>query len=342
MARRIVALDAMGGDFGIEVTVPAALEALRQHRHLEIILVGRQEALEEALAQHPLAEERSRLRLVHASEVVGMDELPSRVLRNKKDSSMRRAIELVAEGEAQACVSAGNTGALMALARHVLKTLPGIDRPAILVTLPTARGRTHILDMGANVDCSADHLFQFAVMGYELVRAVEGIESPKVGLLNIGEEEIKGNEQVRRAFRRLTNANLNFIGYVEGNDIYTGDVDVVVTDGFVGNVVLKASEGLAQFFGEAIRREFERDLLGRIAALFAAPILKRFCRRFDPRRYNGASFLGLQGIVIKSHGNADCFALARAIETAMREIEMQVPKRIATLLEQSLAARRTG
>ncbi len=339
--RRIVALDAMGGDFGLEVTVPAALEALQRYRELEIILVGQRERIEEALAQ---ASERvcDRLRIVHASEVVAMDELPSRALRNKRDSSMRRAIQLVADGEAQACVSAGNTGALMALARHILKTLPGIDRPAILVTLPTRRGRTHILDMGANVDCSADHLFQFAVMGSELVRAVEGIERPKVGLLNIGEEEIKGNEQVKRAFRLLANTGLNFIGYVEGNDIYTGDVDVVVTDGFVGNIVLKASEGLAQFLSEAIRREFLRDPLSRIAAIFAAPVLKRFRRRFDPRRYNGASFLGLQGIVIKSHGNADSFALAQAVGTALREIEMQVPRRIATLLEQSLATRRFG
>jgi glycerol-3-phosphate acyltransferase PlsX len=258
-----------------------------------------------------------------------MDESPSKALRNKKDSSMRVAVDLVKSGEAQACVSAGNTGALMATARFVLKTLPNVDRPAIITAVPSQRGSTHVLDLGANVDCTAEHLFQFAVMGSELVTAVEGIAAPKVGLLNIGEEEIKGNEQVKGAHELLAASSLNYIGYVEGDDIYLGGVDVVVTDGFVGNVALKSSEGVAKLVRQVLKESFQRSWLTRLSGLAALPILKRFSRTFDPRRYNGASLLGLRGIVIKSHGGADTLAFENAIHIAEKEIHCNIPERIA-------------
>ncbi len=325
--RPVIALDAMGGDHGPEVIVPAALDCLQEYPDLRLILVGQEPVLRSHLRRLGHRSEE-RLTIRHASEVVAMDDLPSRALRNKRDSSMRVALNLVRDGEADACVSAGNTGALMATARFVLKTIPGIDRPAIIVTLPAAGGCTHILDMGANVDCSAEHLYQFAVMGYELVRAVENVESPRLGLLNIGEEEIKGNEQVKRAAQLLSDSYLNFIGYVEGDDLFSGKVDIIVTDGFVGNVALKTIEGLARLLGDALREGFHRNLYARLVGLLAQPVLKSFKERFDPRRYNGASLLGLRGIVIKSHGNADRIAFANAIRMALLEIDKAVPDRI--------------
>lgn len=336
----VIALDAMGGDYGPEVTVPAALDCLKEFPRLRLILVGQQEAIEAQLARHANPHE-DRLQICHASEVVSMGDLPSKALRSKRDSSMRVALNLVRDGEAAACVSAGNTGALMAIARFVLKTIPGIDRPAIIVSLPSVHGHTYILDMGANVDCSADHLYQFAVMGYELVRAVENAEAPKVGLLNIGEEEIKGNEQVKQAAKLLANSHLNFIGYVEGDDIFMGDVDIVVTDGFVGNVALKTVEGLARMLGQALKDGFEGNLYTKLVGLLALPVLKSFKRRFDPRRYNGATLLGLQGIVIKSHGNADRYAFANAIRMALLEIDKAVPQRIGERVA-TVCAARTG
>jgi glycerol-3-phosphate acyltransferase PlsX len=267
-----------------------------------------------------------------------MDESPSKALRNKKDSSMRVAVNLVKSGEAHACVSAGNTGALMATARFVLKTLPLVDRPAIITAVPSLQGQTHMLDLGANVDCSAQHLFQFAVMGSELVTAVAGIETPKVGLLNIGEEEIKGNEQVKTAHELLAASSLNYIGYVEGDDIYLGGVDLVVSDGFVGNVALKASEGVAKLVRHFLRLNFKRNLLTRLSGLAAMPILKRFSHTFDPRRYNGASLLGLRGIVIKSHGGADMLAFENAIHIAEKEIHCNIPDRIAQQVARHLEA----
>jgi len=323
----VIALDAMGGDHGPEVTVAAALDCLREHPGLTLILVGREPELREQLARQGESP-GNRLKVHHASDVVAMDDLPSKALRNKRDSSMRVAINLVRDGQADACVSAGNTGALMATARFVLKTIPGIDRPAIIVTLPSAQGHTHILDMGANVDCSAEHLFQFAVMGYELVRAVENIDSPRLGLLNIGEEEIKGNEQVKQAYRLLSDSYLNFIGYVEGDDIFGNSVDIVVTDGFVGNVALKTIEGFARLLGQSLKDAFRVNWYTKLVGLLAVPVLKPFKRRFDPRRYNGATLLGLRGIVIKSHGNADQKSFANAIRMAMLEIDKAVPERI--------------
>mgnify|MGYP003701707109 FL=1 len=322
-----VALDAMGGDIGPGTVVPAALAALREHQDLNIILVGDESVLEKSLARHKAAVS-DRLNIRHASQVVEMDDLPSTALRNKKDSSMRVAINLVKQGDAAACVSAGNTGALMATARFVLKMLPGIDRPAICTALPSMTGHTWMLDLGANVDVGAESLLQFAVMGSVIASAVDGNENPRIGLLNIGEEEIKGNEQVKEAGQLLGSSHLNYGGYAEGDDIYKGGFDVVVCDGFVGNVSLK-TKMIAQF----IREEFSRNLLTRLAALITMPVLRAFRNRIDPRRYNGASLLGLRGIVIKSHGSADDLAFANAIKVAVLAVRESVPERISNQLQ---------
>jgi len=317
----------MSGDHGYSVVVPAALHSLEKNPDLHLILVGDQQMLADEVRrlspnQHP------RLTLHHASQIVTMDDSPSLALRSKKDSSMRVAINLVKEGAAQACVSAGNTGALMATARFVLKTLPGIDRPAIISALPTISGHTHVLDLGANVDSSAENLLQFAVMGAVLTKAVDNIERPTVGLLNIGEEEIKGNEQVKEAAKLLAASNLNYVGFVEGDDIYKGTVDVVVCDGFIGNVALKTSEGVAKMISHYMKQEFKRNLFTKLAALIAMPVLKAFRSRIDPREYNGASLVGLRGIVIKSHGSADTFSFGNAIQEAVREVHKNVPVKI--------------
>ncbi len=338
-ARVTIAIDAMGGDHGTHVTVPAALEILKRHANTKIILVGQQDILDQELhTQRATVSER--LTIHHASQTVAMDELPSQALRGKKDSSMRVAINLVKEGAADACVSAGNTGALMATARFVLKTLPGIDRPAIITALPTIKGHTHMLDLGANVDTTAEHLFEFAVMGSVLTSAVENIERPTVALLNIGEEEIKGNEGVKEAAQLLASSSLNYIGYVEGDDIFKGAADVVVCDGFVGNVALKTTEGVARMIRHFMKQEFQRNLLTKAVGLLAMPVLKSFARKIDPRLYNGASFVGLQGIVIKSHGNADIFAFTMAINEALIEVEKNVPERIRSQLDFHLAQRK--
>jgi phosphate acyltransferase len=327
-----LAIDAMGGDHGPHVTVPAALEALKQDSEINIVLVGLADAIEAELRACG-ATTSSRLRIHHASEVVAMDESPQSALKNKKDSSMRVSINLVKSCEANACVSAGNTGALMATARFVLKTLPGIDRPAIASVLPTQQGQIYMMDLGANADCTPEHLLQFAVMGAMLVSCVEHKDNPSVGLLNIGSEDIKGNEVVKQAGELLRASHLNFHGNVEGDDIYKGTVDLVVCDGFVGNVVLKASEGLAHMMGAYLAREFKRNALTKLTALIALPVLKAFKRQLDPRRYNGASFLGLRGIVVKSHGGADSFAFLHAIHTAVEEARSGVLSRITQQLE---------
>lgn len=322
-----IALDAMGGDHGVGVTVPAALQTLQDQPALKLILVGPRDIIATELKQRRAAESE-RLVIRHASELVGMDEPPAQALRTKKDSSMRVAINLVQEGVAQAAVSAGNTGALMATARFVLKTLPGIDRPAIVTILPTTHDHVHVLDLGANVDCTPEQLVQFAVMGSILVSAVEGKPRPRVGLLNIGEEDIKGNESVKKANELLRASALNYAGFVEGDEIYTGDMDVIVCDGFVGNVMLKTSEGLAHMIAHFMRQEFRRNFLTRLSALVAMPVLRALRQRLDPRRYNGASLIGLNGIVIKSHGGADKLALEHAIMEALAEVKNNVPERI--------------
>jgi glycerol-3-phosphate acyltransferase PlsX len=322
-----VAIDCMGGDHGPHVTVPAALNFLKSNSQVDVVLVGLRDAIEAELKARG-ARSGPRLRVHHASEVVLMDESPALALRNKKDSSVRVAVELVKNGEAHACVSAGNTGALMAVSRFVLKMLPGIDRPAIIAALPSMRGSTYVLDLGANVDCEAEHLLQFAIMGATLVAAVEHKDRPSVGLLNIGEEDIKGNEVVKRAGELLRESELNFIGNIEGDGIYKGEADVVVCDGFVGNVMLKASEGMVQMVRSFIRQEFMRSVLARLAGVIVMPVLYAFRKRLDPRRFNGATLLGLKGIVVKSHGSADVFGFERAIERAMEEVRNEVLHRL--------------
>jgi glycerol-3-phosphate acyltransferase PlsX len=323
-----VAVDCMGGDHGPHVTVPAALEFQARVPGVEVVLVGLQDAIQREL-------KGSGARVHPASEVVAMDEPPAQALRYKKDSSMRVAVDLVKSGEAHACVSAGNTGALMAISRFVLKTLPGIDRPAIATVLPNMRRtNTYVLDLGANVDCTAEHLLQFGIMGAMLVAAVEHKERPSVGLLNIGTEDIKGNEAVKQAAELLRESGLNFTGNVEGNDIYKGTVDVVVCDGFVGNVALKSSEGVAEMMTNALREEFSRNPFTKLAAVAAMPVIRAFRKRLDPRRYNGASLLGLRGIVVKSHGSADAFAFGQALERAVEEVRNNVPQRIEARMGQ--------
>ena len=327
-----IALDAMGGDAGMDVVVPAAITAANQHPDVQIILVGDEAKLKPAITAAGAAD-NPHLKIHHASQKVEMDELASSAMRNKKDSSMRVALNLVKDGVANACVSAGNTGALMATSRFVLKMLPGIDRPAICTSLPSLTGHTWMLDLGANVDCNAEHLFQFSLMGSVLASAVDGNKHPRVGLLNIGEEEIKGNEQVKEAAQLLSAGMPDYAGYAEGDDIYKGGFDVIVCDGFVGNVSLKTSEGVAKMIAEFIKQEFKRNIFTKLAALIAMPVLKAFRRRIDPRAYNGASLLGLRGIVIKSHGGADAFAFANAIKVAILQVRENVPERITTQLQ---------
>lgn len=322
----------MGGDHGPQVVIPAAISALKKHPNVNLILVGDKESIEAQLREHNVLSDE-RFIIQHASQQVAMDESPALALRGKKDSSMRVAINLVKEGTASACVSAGNTGALMATARFVLKTLPGIERPAIISALPTMKGHTYVLDLGANVDSSAEHLVQFAVMGSVLSESVDGKTNPTVGLLNIGSEEIKGNERVKEAARLLNETDLNYYGFVEGDALYEGVVDVVVCDGFVGNVALKASEGVIHMIRHFLRQSFGRNIFTKIAGLIASPVLKHFSNELDPRAYNGANFIGLQGIVIKSHGGADVFAFSNAINIAIVEAEKDVPKNISKHLE---------
>jgi glycerol-3-phosphate acyltransferase PlsX len=327
-----IAIDAMGGDFGPKVTIPASLLTLEKHENLHVLLVGDQVLMNTELAKHSSRYGlETRLRIIHTTQQVAMDELPSQALRAKKDSSMRVAINQIKEGAAQACVSAGNTGALMAIARFVLKMLPGVDRPAIIASLPTIKPNkgVRILDLGANVDTCADHLFQFAVMGSVLVSAMDHIKRPRVALLNIGEEEIKGNDQVKHTAQLLTESDaINYVGYIEGNDIFSGDADVVVCDGFVGNVALKTIEGVANLFITYLKNAFNHNWLTRLLAVIATPALNKLKRSMDPGRRNGASLIGLQGIVIKSHGGANVMAFANAIREAIHEVEGNIPQLI--------------
>jgi len=331
-----VAIDAMSGDGGTAVIVAAAKNVLDKHSSVHLKLVGNAQILKQHIDAVQLPE--GRYTIVPAAEVVTMDDTAAVALRSKKKSSMRLAINLVKEEQADACVSAGNTGALMAISKFVLKTVKGIDRPAIATTLPAINGHTHMLDLGANVDCSADHLYQFALMGSILATAVDGVESPRIGLLNIGSEDIKGNEQVKNAAPLLAQSRLNYMGFVEGDEIYSDHVDVVVCDGFVGNVSLKTSEGVARMVSYYLKQEFMRSPWNKLVGLIAKPVLKSFGNRIDPRRYNGASLLGLKGVVIKSHGGADELAFANAIEIALLEINKDVPSMIAAGLEETLSA----
>lgn len=322
----------MGGDHGPRVTAPAALEALKRDVNLRIVLVGLGEQIKPWLGDGAAAF-GDRIVLREATQVVSMDEKPQDALRRKKDSSMRVAIDLVKAGDADACVSAGNTGALMATGRFVLKTIEGIDRPAIISRIRARHGHTHMLDLGANSECGAEHLLQFAVMGAVVAADMHGIEKPRVGILNIGEEEMKGDSVVQDAARLLSASTLNYVGFVEGDDIFSGEVDVVVTDGFTGNVALKTMEGLANMIVGALKTEYTRNPLRRLGAAASWPALRSLRREFDPRTYNGASMVGLNGVVIKSHGSADVISFANAVRVGLIEAQKGVPTQISNLLK---------
>jgi len=337
MTRKVtIALDAMGGDHGPEAVVPAALAILEKDDSVNFLLVGLADTLDEARVE---AREQygSRLRFVSATEIVGMDEHPTEAVRRKKNSSMRIAIEAVKRGDADACVSSGNTGALMATARYVLKMLPGVDRPAIISAVPGLSGHTFMLDLGANVGCNAQHLLQFALMGSVVAEDMLDIERARIGLLNIGQEDIKGNDIVREAGVLLSQSTLNYVGFVEGDAVFNGKVDVVVTDGFVGNVALKTMEGVAGLISAILREEFHRDPLRQLQGIAARSALTAIRDRLDSRRYNGASLLGLNGVVIKSHGGADKFAFENAVQTAIVEARKGVPVQIVRLIENQAA-----
>jgi glycerol-3-phosphate acyltransferase PlsX len=329
----------MGGDHGPRVTVPASIDFLGAHADVELLLVGQAEALARELGRHRAPD---RLAVIDAPEVVDMDEDIRSAIRTKKRSSMRVAIDLVKEGRAHACVSAGNTGALMGTAKFVLKTLPGIDRPAICAVLPARTGQVYMLDLGANADCTPEHLLQFAIMGSTLVRELEGKARPTIGLLNIGSEEIKGNDVVKKAGELLRAGPLNFHGNVEGDDIYKGTTDVIVCDGFVGNVALKTSEGLAKMIGDFLKEEYARGVFSKVAAAISSPVIRRFRKRLDHRRYNGAALIGLKGIVVKSHGSADRLAFATALARADSEVRHGLLERIGEEIARLNAAVPSG
>ena len=329
-----LAIDAMGGDVGLSATIPASVDIIRRHRKVRLILVGNAAQISRRLAKAS-AHDKARVEVVNAAQLVAMDDSPAIALRQKKNSSMRIALNLVKDGRADACVSAGNTGALLATARFVLKTIPGIDRPAICVGLPRIGGKTtYVLDLGANIDCPPQILFQFGLMGSVLINCRDGKRNPSVGLLNIGIEDVKGNDTIKAAAEIFKSSALNYTGYIEADDIYAGDTDLVVCDGFVGNVALKATEGAAQMITGAIREEFTRNPMRRLAALAAKPVLGAIRKRLDHRRYNGASLLGLRATVVKSHGGADATAFGCAVEAGIREVD----KGLVRQIEKSLTA----
>lgn len=325
----------MSGDLGAEVVVRAASATLARYRNLELILVGDESTLQDLVRS--IVGDHPRLRIRHASQVIGMSEPPADSIRKKKDSSMRVAVDLVKAGEADACVSAGNTGALMATAKFVLKMLPGIDRPAIIAELPAIGGSLHMLDLGANTQATADHLFQYAVMGSIVAGDIIGIDSPRVALLNIGAEDNKGNDIVKDAAAMLNASTLNYVGFIEGTDLVSGKADVVVTDGFTGNVSVKTMEGTVALCKHYLIRSFKRNAISNLLGWVASPVLRRLAREMDSRNYNGATLAGLNGIVIKSHGSADAYAFQHAIDTAIVEVRNQLPQQIGTLLEKETA-----
>ncbi|MEW6991769.1 phosphate acyltransferase PlsX [Colwelliaceae bacterium 6441] len=333
-----IALDVMGGDQGPLVTIPAAILAIEKSPQLHLILCGNENIIHEVLCEHKFLN-HPQLSIYGTTEVVTMDEKPSSALRNKRNSSMRKALDLVKSGEAQACVSAGNTGALFATAHYVLKTLPGVERPALISTLPTHDTKQHVfmLDLGANVFCDSHILYQFGVMGSVMAEEVDGITQPRVALLNMGEEDIKGSDHIKMAASQLCNNKaINYIGFVEGNDIFTNKADVIVCDGFVGNIALKTCEGVAKLVYEKLKHVLSQHLFARLIGRILSPSLKKLFKPMNPDQYNGASLIGLRGIVIKSHGNASVFAFYTAILEAMKEVERQVPEKIKNKLEHGL------
>ena len=332
-----VSIDASGGDHGVPVTIEAGIKALGVFKDLHLVFVGDQFSIETELGKYSLSGKiTKRFNIVHASEVVTMNEPPSIALRKKKDSSMRIAINLVKEQEVDACVSSGNTGALMAISRFVLKTISGIDRPAIMGRMPTMTGHTHMLDLGANVDSSPEALLEFATMGSIAVEHTENKKNPTIGLLNIGEEEMKGNDKIKKTSELLKTSNLNYTGFVEGDDIYKGSVDLVVCDGFEGNIALKASEGVASMMGHYLKQAFTKNIFTKIIALIATPVLKDFKSNLNPGKYNGASLLGLRGIVVKSHGGADVDSFLSAITEAHAEAHAKISEKISSKVSNKL------
>ena len=332
-----VSIDASGGDFGFPVTINAGINALISYDDLLVIFVGDKTGIEKELNNNSLFSKLSdRISITHTNEVIEMDDSPSEALRHKKDSSMRVAINLVKNGGADACVSAGNTGALMSIARFVLKTISGVDRPAIMSAVPTLKGPTHVLDLGANIDSKPSTLLQFAIMGSVAVQNTENINSPSVGLLNVGSEELKGNEKSQQTSELLKNSSLNYVGFVEGDDIYKGNIDVIVCDGFEGNIALKASEGVAKMFSYFIKKSFTKNHFTKLVALLAKPVMKDFRSKIDPGKYNGASLLGLKGVVVKSHGNADIDSFQQAIKEAYLEAHAKITDKISAQLTREL------
>ena len=338
MKNLTIALDVMGGDKGPLVSIVAAIMAVEKLPYLSLILCGDQNTIQDHLKRQK-ALNHPQIRIVHTSQVVTMDEKPLSAMRAKKDSSLRRAIDLVNEGKADACVSAGNTGALFATAHLVLKTLPGVERPALISALPTLEPNKHVfmLDLGANVFCDANVLYQFGVMGAVMAKQVDGIHNPRVALLNMGEEDIKGSDHIKLAAAQLAESpDINYVGFIEGNDIFNNKADVIVCDGFVGNVALKTCEGVANLVFEKVKEVFDKNVVTKILGQFLAPTLKKLFKTLNPDQYNGASLIGLRGIVVKSHGNANSNALFTAILEAVREVERQVPQKIKNTLEQEL------
>jgi len=332
-----VSIDASGGDFGLSVTINAGINALKSYDDLNVIFVGDQTGIEKELQKNSsYSIFFDRIEITHATEVINMSDSPSVALRHKKDSSMRVAINLVKNGAADACVSAGNTGALMSIARFVLKTIKGVDRPAIMSAVPTLSGPTHVLDLGANIDSKPSTLLQFGIMGSIAVQNTENIESPSVGLLNVGSEELKGNEKSQETSELFKKSSLNYIGFVEGDDIYKGNIDVIVCDGFEGNIALKASEGVAKMFSYFIKKSFNKNLFTKLIALIAQPVMRDFKSKVNPGKYNGASLLGLKGVVVKSHGNADVDSFLQAIKEAYLEAHAKITDKISTQLTREL------
>jgi len=332
-----VSIDASGGDFGFPVTVKAGINALGIYKDLHLHFVGDEKGIQKELNKHSIYKTfLDRISITHASEVINMDDSPSTALRHKKDSSMRVAIDLIENGTVDACVSAGNTGALMAIARFILKTIEGVDRPAIMGSFPTLNGHIHVLDLGANVDSKPETLLQFAFMGSITVQNTENIPYPTIGLLNVGVEEMKGHDRIQDTAELLKASSLNYSGFVEGDDIYKGVVDVIVCDGFEGNIALKASEGVANLFSYFLKKSFNRNLLTKIVALLAKPIMNNFKSHVDPGQYNGASLLGLKGVVVKSHGNADIDSYFQAIKEAYLEAHAKITDKISAQLTREL------
>ncbi len=332
-----IALDMMSGDHGVSSSVPAAEEALQKFNNLFLILVGDNKEIKTLLSDKVKNLEGERYKIMHTEEFISMNDEIIAAIRTKKNSSMRLAINSVKNKEADACVSAGNTGALMALSKIILKTIPGIDRPAICGSLPTKSGQFHMLDLGANVECDAQHLYQFSIMGSALVQSLQLNDKPVIGLMNIGSEEFKGNETIKSAGQLIQKSNLNYAGFVEGDDIFSGKFDVIVTDGFVGNIALKSIEGVAKVISHFIKKEFTKNIFTKLSALISLPVMNSVKKKVDPRKYNGASLLGLQGVVVKSHGGADSYAFSQAIDTAYYEVKNELLDKIESLIQTELS-----